>query len=219
MASMGGKTMANPELYDLSSVEITQLLEQSRHGDQAALNKAMTFLHGHLHQLAERHLRRESKVWTLSATGLINETFLRLFGKEIPSIENRSHVLGLASHVMRQLLVEQARRRQAGRRAIGAEKVTLSEIDRYLEAETDVVAVNDALNRLAEIDPRQARVVELKFFGGLTLEEIATMLDLSSATVTRDWRMARHWLRQALDEQGQGRGSADDGEDTGAHGP
>jgi RNA polymerase sigma factor (TIGR02999 family) len=205
--------MSNPELRDLSSVHITQLLEQSRQGDQAALNKAMTFLHGHLHQLAERHLRRESKVLTLSATGLINETFLRLFGKDIPSIENRSHALGLASHVMRQLLVEQARRRQAGRRAIGSEKVTLSEVDQSLESETDIVSVNDALNRLAQLDQRQARVVELKFFGGLTLEEIATMLDLSTATVTRDWRMARHWLRQALEDQAGGRATQPDSDE------
>jgi RNA polymerase sigma factor (TIGR02999 family) len=144
---------------------------------------------------------------------LINETFLRLFGKDIPSIENRSHALGLASHVMRQLLVEQARRRQAGRRAIGSEKVTLSEVDQSLESETDIVSVNDALNRLAQLDQRQARVVELKFFGGLTLEEIATMLDLSTATVTRDWRMARHWLRQALEDQAGGRATQPDSDE------
>jgi RNA polymerase sigma-70 factor (ECF subfamily) len=161
--------------------------------------KMSSSLYGELHRLAVAKMRFERGNHTLQPTALVHEAYLRLADRSEPLGNDRIQVLSLAAQIMRNILVDHARRRQAAKRGAGALQVTFDEVPVAAPASmVDVLAVDDALTRLAKFDPRQAEILELHFFGGLTLEEIALQLGLSARTVKRDWSMARAWLRQDL---------------------
>jgi RNA polymerase sigma factor (TIGR02999 family) len=151
-----------------------------------------------LHRLAHNYLRGERKGHTLQSTALVNEAYLRLASQEPGQIRDRAHFLGVAAHVMRQILVDYARARHTAKRD-GGSRVQLDESLHALQAaDVDVIALDDALKTLAELDPEQARIVEMRFFAGLSIEDTATALDTSSATVKREWASARAWLIREL---------------------
>lgn len=154
-------------------------------------------LYAELKQLAARAMRAERDGHTLQTTALVNEAFIRVAGQQQLDPTNRAQFLGIAAQMMRRVLVDHARRRAATKRPAPNERIVIEEIDLPC-AESDMVGLDDALKRLAEISPRQAQVVDLKFFAGLELEQIADVLDIARPTVVRDWRMARAWLRREL---------------------
>ena len=165
-------------------------------------DKLMPQVYGELRRLAASYLRHERPGQTLQPTALVHEAYLRLAGDAKAPWQNRTHFLAIAALSMRQILVEKARRRNAAKRGSGAQKVTLDEARLPLSAEArglDVLELDRALDRLAALDPHQAKVVELRYFGGLTVEEAAEALDISPATVKRHWTLARAWLRRELE--------------------
>ena len=176
-----------------------ELIAKWRAGDADALQALLPLIYEQLHRIASRHLSAERANHTLQTTALIHEAYLRLVGSESPEVRDHTHFTALASRLMRQVLVDHARGRLAAKRQ-GGLRVTLSE-ERSLSApraDVDLLAVDDALNRLSQLDPQQARVVELRFFGGLSIVETSESLRVSAATVKRDWTTARAWLRREL---------------------
>jgi RNA polymerase sigma factor (TIGR02999 family) len=176
----------------------TELLAELTDGDDQSLNALLPIVYDELRRLAGRYLRRERPNHTLQPTALVNEACLRLIDQSNLSWENRAHFFGIAANLMRQILVEHARRRNALKRRSSAVKLTSSAADFLKKDEVDLVALDDALNELAAIDPEKSRVVELRYFGGLTVEETAEVLKTSRATVIRHWRLARAWLYNRL---------------------
>lgn len=179
---------------------VTELLLKWGAGDAAALDKLLPLVYDELHRLAESYLRREHAQRTLQPSALVNEAYLRLVDQAHVRWQNRAQFFGIAANLMRQILVDRARQRMAEKRG-GPEqqRLSLTEAERIAkQPEVDVLALDEALEGLAAFDPRQARVVELKFFGGLTIEEIAEALDISHATVEREWKLARAWLHRKL---------------------
>jgi RNA polymerase sigma factor (TIGR02999 family) len=177
---------------------VTELLVCWRKGDASALDALIPILYNELHRLASGCLRGERQGHTLQTTALINEAYMRLAGQTPGSIENRVHFLGVAAHVMRQILVDHARSQAAAKRDGGA-RVELD--DSLLPApmvDFDLLSLDRALNELARLDPEQCRIVELRFFGGLSVEETAAVIGSSPATVKREWATARAWLTRAL---------------------
>ncbi|HEU4479747.1 MAG TPA: sigma-70 family RNA polymerase sigma factor [Pyrinomonadaceae bacterium] len=184
-----------------SSEGITQLLINWGKGDQAALERLMPLVYSELRRLASNYLRRERAEHTLQPTALVNEAYLKLVDQRNAKWQNRAHFFGIAAQLMRRILVDHARQRQAVKRG-GAEQHRLSITSAEAvvkQPEIDLLALNEALEELAEMDPQQSRIVELKFFGGLSIEETAEVLGISHATVERDWKMARAWLRRQLE--------------------
>ncbi len=182
-----------------STGEITRLLVELRSGNREAEVKLVPLVYSHLHRLAAHYMRHERPDHTLQATALVNEAYLRLVSQEETGWQDRAHFFGVAARVMRQILVDHARARQAGKRGGPAEKLPLDEALELSPARSrELVALDDALESLGQIDPQQARVVELRFFGGLTVEETAEVLGISPRTVKRDWRVARAWLHGEL---------------------
>jgi RNA polymerase sigma-70 factor (ECF subfamily) len=180
----------------------TQLLIDLGAGDARALEEMTPLLYEELRRIARVYLRRERAGHTLQATALVHEVYFRLIDQRRVDWRNRAQFLGLAASMMRRILVNHARDRAAARRGGGAEKVSLRFADSAAEGTgVDVLALSTALDRLADIDARKARVVELKFFGGLTTEEIGHVLDISAATVEREWSFARAWLYQQLEDE------------------
>jgi len=178
---------------------VGRFLEDARRGDGAALEQLLPIVYMELHQIAGRHLQRERPGHTLQPTALVHEAYLRLVGGTVLAATNRVHFLRAASRAMRQALVDHARARNAQKRG-AALQVTLDEAIAGSDAPIlDMLVLDDALTRLAAAEPRWAHVVELKFFGGLEIPEIAETLDVSPATVKRDWQFARAWLARALD--------------------
>lgn len=175
------------------------LLARWRGGDESARDRLFPLVYHELHEAAARLLRRERPGHTLQPTALVNEVFLKMTGSSLPETENRAHFVGLAARAMRQILVDHARRRQAARRGGGVVAITLENIgaDPAVPVD-DLIALNDAMDRLADLHPRMAKVVEYRYFGGLTEEEIAGLLEVTVRTVQRDWTRARAWLHQAL---------------------
>jgi RNA polymerase sigma factor (TIGR02999 family) len=179
---------------------VTQLLERWSGGDRAALDELMPLVYDELRRLAGNYLRRERADHTLEPTALVNEAYLLLVGQRSTRWQNRAQFIGVAANMMRRILVSYARAHNAAKRGGQHFTVSLGEADRFGERpDVDLLAVHEALERLAAIDPQQARVVELKFFGGLTIEETAEVLGVSHTTVETDWKMARAWLRRELD--------------------
>lgn len=175
--------------------DVTQLLAAWRQGDQSALNKLMPLVYRDLRRLAQHHFRQERKDHTLQATALIHETYLRLIDQSQVNWKDRAHFFGIASHLMREILVDYARKRKAAKRGGGAKELNLDEaVFVSPEQDPDLAILDDALQRLEEIDPEQSKIVELRFFGGLTIEETAHALNCSVATVKRKWQLARIWL-------------------------
>jgi RNA polymerase sigma factor (TIGR02999 family) len=176
---------------------VTRLLHEWRQGDKAALDSLMPMIEAELRRLAAGYMRKERAGHTLQPTALINEAWLRMAQQPQPAWEGRSHFIAIAAQYMRQILVDHARRKKAHKRGSGAAVVNLEDTDIFApERSTDLVALNDGLTELARLDARQAQIVELYFFGGLTYEEIGAYLDVSSTKVMRDLRMAQAWLKR-----------------------
>lgn len=184
---------------------ITELLVRWRSGDADALNALIPLVHGELHRLAAHHLRREREGHTLQSTALVNEVYLRLLNQGL-AVENRTHFFAVSSHLMRQILVDYARRRHAEKRGDGFERVTLSEAEALLPQvrTVDLLALDDALEELGRADPQLTKIVELRFFGGLSIEESAVALGISQSTVKREWATARAWLHRELTQTAPG---------------
>ncbi len=178
--------------------EVTLLLKAMHDGDTSAAGRLLPLVYSELHRLAQAYMRRERPDHTLQATAVINEAYLRLAGEDI-DWNSRAHFIGLAAHVMRQVLVDYARQHKAERRAGGLRRVEMED-DLALSPERihEVVAIDEALTRLAVQNPRQAHVVELRYFGGLSVEQIAQILEIAPRSVKRDWSLARIALARDL---------------------
>ena len=179
--------------------QVTQLLIAWGNGDQAALEQLMPLVYSELHRLAHRHIKKERPGHTLQTSALLNEAFLRLVDQRDVHWQSRAQFFGIAAQMMRRILVDYARSRRYAKRGGNAQQVSFNEellVSRQLSA--DVVEVHEALNELATIDERKSKVVELKFFGGLSNEETAEVLGVSPGTVMRDWTLAKAWLRLAM---------------------
>jgi RNA polymerase sigma factor (TIGR02999 family) len=180
--------------------EITKLLEASREGDEEALNKLLPLVYQELRRLAGHYLRRERPDHTLQPTALVHETYLRLIDQNV-SWQNRAHFFGVAAQMMRRILVDHARSRLAAKRGSGGVKISLDDaLNLSDERAGDFIALDEALERLAEFDEQKSKIVELRFFGGLSIEETAEVLGIGTATVTRQWRMAKAWLYQQVSQ-------------------
>jgi RNA polymerase sigma factor (TIGR02999 family) len=178
---------------------VTALLERARRGDRDALSSLLPLVYDELRRLAHRQMRRERPGQTLSSTGLVHEAWLRLSASNQLAPQNRSHFLAIAANAMRQILVERARARHAAKRGGHRQKVTLDETSLSSDApDVVVLAVDTALEKLAALDPEQARLVELRYFGGLSVEETAEAMGISPATVKRRWTSARAFLAAEL---------------------
>jgi RNA polymerase sigma factor (TIGR02999 family) len=181
------------------SHEVTALLVAWSEGDQGALDRLVPLVYAELHRLAKSYMRRERAGQTLQTTALIHEAYVRLIDAQQVRWQNRAHFFGVAARIMRQILVASAREHGAKKRGGRVQPVSLDEALVVSKGQDeDLVAIDEALSGLAEVDARKAQVVEMRFFGGLTEEETATALRVSPETVRRDWRMARSWLRRKL---------------------
>jgi RNA polymerase sigma-70 factor, ECF subfamily len=183
---------------DASPGQVTQLLKAMRMGDSRAADDLLPLVYAELHRLAKAYMRRERPEHTLQATALINEAYLRMV-REDADWNNRAHFIGVAANMMRRVLVDHARAHKAGRRAGGLKRVEMSDDLRISVEQLDEVAlVNDALTKLGKVKPRQAQVVELRYFGGLSVEQISDLLGIARRSVKRDWSLARIWLFREL---------------------
>lgn len=181
-----------------NSETLSGLLQRWVKGDETALDAAAPAIYHELRRLAHYHLRSERADHTLQSTALVNEAFVRLLGSQPAALQNRAHFVAIASRLMRRILVEYARRRGAGKRD-GGRRITLEEIANLAIADdAELMALDDALERLLQIDERQGKIVQMKFFGGLSAPDIAQVLGISLATVERDWATARVWLRREM---------------------
>jgi RNA polymerase sigma factor (sigma-70 family) len=204
-------------MNDIPDGRVTQLLCKWADGDKRALGELMPLVYAELRRLAQRHLRRERSNHTLQRTALVHEAFMRLVNQKEVRWQSRAQFLGLASQLMRRILVDHARNRLAAKRGAGAPVISLDQTGAALEPagpdsgdgptaavdvasdpEVDLSAIDAVLARLEALDPKQGRIVELRFFGGLTIEETAEVIGISEATVKREWVLARAWLRREL---------------------
>jgi RNA polymerase sigma factor (TIGR02999 family) len=186
-----------------AAVRVTDLLLAWGAGDRAALDTLLPIVYGELRRQAARALRREGEAHSLQATALVHEAYFRLVEQDRVQWQNRAQFFGVAAQILRRILIDHARARRAAKRGGGAVRLTLEELntphggDRGGDA-LDILALHDALERLGKLDPAQVRLVELRYFAGLTIEETAAALGLSPATVKREWAVARGWLRREL---------------------
>ena len=184
-----------------SPQDVTQLLVAWRNGDESARDELMPLVYQELHRLAQQYMSRERPGHTLQTSALVNEAFLRLVDQRDVQWQNRAHFFGIAGQMMRRILVDHARNRRYAKRGGGAAQVSLDEeLIVSEERSAEVVALDEALGRLAAFDQRKSQVVELKFFGGLSIEETAEVLGVSPGTVMRDWTLARAWLRREMSD-------------------
>ena len=182
------------------SQPITQMLQEFAGGDKTALDRLMPQVYAELRKLADGYLRRERTSHTLQPTALVHEVYLRLIGQANPDFRSRAHFLGVAARVMRQILVDHARTRNAAKRGGGQACCTLEDgIDAAVERPWSMIAIDDALEALEQKDARKAKLIEMKFFGGLTNEESANVCDLSVDKVRAELRVAQAWLQRELD--------------------
>lgn len=179
------------------SGQVTQLLLDWSEGDKAALDKLIPIVHDELRRLARHYMRREAAGNTLETSALVNEAYLRLVGGDVVC-KNRSHFFGIAARLMRQILVDHARTRHNLKHGGDQLRVSLSEAAELGGRAGELIALDEALERLAALDEQQSRIVEVRYFSGLTIEETAEVLNVSTATVEREWRSARAWLRHQL---------------------
>ncbi len=181
------------------SHEITQLLHAWSSGDRAALDRLVPLVYDELHRLAHSYMRREHSDQVFQTTALVNEAYLQLVDTDKVNWQDRTHFFAIAARLMRQLLVHSARSRNAQKRGGGIRRVSLSDSVVFAaKPDADLIELDDALAALAEVDARKARVVELRFFGGMTLEEAAEVLKVSANTVWRDWDLAKAWLHREM---------------------
>ena len=193
-----------PFLTTASAAAVTELLRAWGGGDDGALEQLTPLVEAELRRLARGYMRRERAGHTLQTTALVNEAFLRLTDARSVRWQDRAHFLGISARLMRRVLVDHARSRGYRKRGGGAERVTLNEgLVTSTETPVDVVALDSALEALAAVDIRKSRVIELRFFGGLSVEETAVVLHVSPDTVKRDWRLAKLWLLRELEGEGR----------------
>ncbi|MCO6511748.1 MAG: sigma-70 family RNA polymerase sigma factor [Aridibacter famidurans] len=180
--------------------DVTRLLIEWSKGDKLVLEELFPLVYGELQKIAHRYLRGENRAITLQTTALVHEAYLKLIDQNRVQWQNRAHFFGIAAQAMRRILLDNARRRLAGKRGQGARHVSIDsgEIDVSDERAAELVDLDEALDRLQEVDPDKARIVELRYFGGLSIEEAAEVLGVSVATVNRSWRTARAWLLSEL---------------------
>lgn len=191
-------------MFDPAVTPVTELLVRWRSGDRDALQALIPLVYDEMRRLAHRYLRRERPGHTLQSTALVHEAFVRLTGDALPQWEDRAHFFGIAAHLMRQILVEYARSRNTHKRGGAVLKFAIDDVEEHSpKPDLDIVALDDALKDLARIDPQQSRVVELRFFSGLSIEDTAQALGISESTVKRDWNTARVWLYRELDRTTQ----------------
>lgn len=184
------------------SADVTRLLAEWGGGDREALDRLIPLVYDELRRLADRYLRRERADHTLQPTALVNEAYMRLVGQSEVRWQNRAHFIGVAAQLMRRILVDHARGRVASKRGGGRQKLSLQALDSFFEEpDLDLVALDDALGELAEMDPQQSRIVELRFFGGLTIEETAEVVGVSPMTVKREWALAKAWLLRQVSRE------------------
>lgn len=189
----------------MSAPDVTQILQEVRDGDGDAPARLMPLVYDELRRLADHYLRQERPDHTLQPTALVHEAYLKLVDQTSVDWQNRAHFFGVSAQVMRQILVDHARRHRASKRGGLQQKLTLDEaIDYSQPLDVDLVALDDALTALAQLDARQSKIVELRFFGGLTIEETAVALGISPATVKVDWGMAKAWLRREIRRENDG---------------
>ncbi|HEY7097771.1 MAG TPA: sigma-70 family RNA polymerase sigma factor [Terriglobales bacterium] len=182
------------------SSQVTELLVRWRGGEKAALDSLIPLVYSELRRIAQHYLNNERPDHTLQSTALVHEAYVRLTQQQVPQWQNRAHFFAVAAQLMRQILVDYARNHRASKRGGDAYKLALDEAEEQPQAvDVDIVALDDALNSLAAMDMQQCRVVELKFFGGLSIEDTAEVLGISPSTVKRDWVTARAWLYRELD--------------------
>ena len=185
-----------------STEEITDLLTYWSHGEKAALERLVPLVYPELRRIAKRQMARENPDHTLQTSALINEAYLKLVDRQQVDWQNRSHFFAVSAQVMRHILIDHARKYLYNKRGAGAQHVALDEAAIVEEKRsTDLVALDEALNAMATLDPRRSQIVELKFFGGLNAEEIAQVLDISPSTVQREWRAAKAWLHHTITNQ------------------
>lgn len=179
--------------------EITQLLRAWSNGDDAALERLMPLVYEELRALAHQHMRKEKQGHILQTTALVNEAYLRLVNQSQVRFESRAHFFGIAARLMRQILVDEARRRKGAKRGGQMIEVSLDKVSDLVQQQSaNVLALDEALTRLAQNDARQSEIVVLRFFGGLSIEETAEVLRVSPGTIMRDWTFARAWLRNEM---------------------
>jgi RNA polymerase sigma factor (TIGR02999 family) len=181
------------------SPDLTQLLLAWNNGDRAALDRLMPLVYDELRRLARRYMRQEDAAHTLQATALVNDVYIRLVDQKRVNWQNRAHFFGASAQMIRRLLVDHARARHRLKRGGNPLRVTLyDDLNAAAPVQLDVVALDDALSKLAELDPQLERIVELRFFTGLSIEETAEVLSISPATVKRDWATGRAWLYREM---------------------
>lgn len=179
--------------------EVTQLLINWSNGDEAALDQLVPLVHAELHRLARHYMGRENPGHTLQTSALINEAYLRLVDQQNVPWQNRAHFFAVSAQVMRHILIDHARRHAYAKRGGGARKVPFDEAVALNDKRADeLVALDEALNILAAMDKRKSQIIELRFFGGLSIEETAEAMKISPITVTREWRSAKAWLRREM---------------------
>lgn len=194
------KSSAKP-LTPVAANQVTVLLRKWSEGDATALEQLTPLVYEELHRLAHQHMRRESAGHILQTSALINEAYVRLVDQPRIQWESRAHFFGIAARLMRRILVDDARKRNSAKRGGSLIQVPLDEVENLAHQQaTNVVAIDEALQRLEAIDARQSQIVELRFFGGLSIDETANLLDVSPGTVMRDWTFARAWLRNEMRE-------------------
>ena len=182
-----------------SSQQVSDLLVRWQSGDPGALESLVPLVYTELRKLARDYLRRERPNHTLQSAALVHEAYVRMAGNSSPNWKNRAHFFGVAARLMREILVEHARRRNAAKRGAGATQIALNEgLSISQQKSVDLILLDDALRRLAELDERQCRIVELRFFAGLSIEETSAALGISAATVSREWTTARIWLHDQI---------------------
>ncbi len=181
--------------------ELTRLLIDWSNGDRAALDQLIPLVQAELRRIARRYMGRETPGHTLQTSALINEAYLRLVDHQNVPWQNRAHFFAVSAQVMRHILIDHARSHAYAKRGGGARKIPLDEALAVTDRRADeLVALDDALNRLAQIDSRKSQIIELRFFGGLSIEETAEALSIAPITVTREWRSAKAWLRREMNE-------------------
>lgn len=185
-----------------SPADLTALLVKWSGGDKQALDELMPLVYKELRRIADSFFRRERADHTLQPTALINEAYLRLIDEKNITWQSRAHFIGVAAQLMRFILIDHARARGSAKRGGSSQKVSLDEaVVFFAQKDLDLISLDEALKKLEAIDPQQSRVVELRFFGGLSIEETAVAMDISPATVKREWAMAKAWLHKKLSEQ------------------
>lgn len=186
------------------TTEVTQYLKALSHGDPTAMDHLIPIVYQTLRQQAAAYLRREPPGHSMQPTALVHEAFMKLANQRNVDWQGRSHFFAIGAQAMRRILVDHARRKARARHGGGRQRISLDDnLAVSRERDTNLLALDDALEKLAQLDPRQAKIVELRFFGGLSVQEVADVLGVSKRTVEADWTMVRAWLRRELSEEGE----------------